>query len=38
MALGNLGLGDVSRAKEFLEEALKLEPSHMMANIYRTDL
>jgi tetratricopeptide (TPR) repeat protein len=37
MALGNLGLGDVAAAKAFLEDALKLEPSHMMANIYRTD-
>ena len=38
MALGNLGLGNTAKAEEFLGQGLKLEPSHMMANVYMTDL
>ena len=34
MALGNLGLGDRDKAREFLHQALELEPSHMMATMY----
>jgi tetratricopeptide (TPR) repeat protein len=34
MALGNLGLGKKDMAKKFLNLALELEPSHMMATIY----
>lgn len=34
MALGNIGLGDYKKAKDFLEEAVKLEPSHMMCRVY----
>lgn len=34
MALGNLGLGNRDKAREFLHQALELEPSHMMATMY----
>ena len=34
MGLGNIGLGDYKMAKDFLEEAAKIEPSHMMARVY----
>lgn len=34
MALGNMGLGNREKAAEFLEEAVKTEPSHMMCRIY----
>lgn len=34
MALGNIGLGNMPKTEEYLEEALKLEPSHMMCRIY----
>lgn len=33
MALGNIGLGDVEKAVEFLEKAEKIEPSHMMCKV-----
>ena len=35
MALGNLGLGDRAKAQGFLEEALGIEPSHMMCRVYQ---
>ncbi len=35
MALGNLGLGDRKKAAEYLDEAVKIEPSHMMCRVYR---
>ena len=34
MALGNLGLGEKKKAAAFLEEAVKIEPSHMMCRVY----
>ena len=34
MALGNLGLGNVDKAREFLQKGLALEPSHMMCSVY----
>ncbi len=34
MALGNLGLGKKEEARRFLEEAVKIEPSHMMCRVY----
>ena len=34
MALGNLGLGKKEEARGFLEEAVKIEPSHMMCRVY----
>jgi len=34
MALGNLGLGNLIKSKEFFGEAMKIEPSHMMCGIY----
>lgn len=34
MALGNIGLGDRKKAKEFLEKAVEIEPSHMMCRVY----
>ena len=36
MALGNLGLGEKEKASAFLEEAVKVEPSHMMCRVYST--
>ncbi len=38
MALGNIGLGQLDKAKRFLEEAVRIEPSHMMCRIYGRDL
>ena len=35
MALGNIGLGNKTKAADFLKEAAALEPSHMMCGIYR---
>ena len=35
MALGNIGLGDTEKAAGFIEEAVKVEPSHMMCRVYR---
>lgn len=35
MALGNLGLGDTEKGAEYLQEAVKLEPSHMMCRVYQ---
>ena len=35
MALGALGLGDRDKAAAFLDEAVRLEPSHMMCRVYR---
>ncbi|WP_310602155.1 DUF5107 domain-containing protein [Anaerosporobacter sp.] len=34
IALGNIGLGDVKKAEEFLKKAVVLEPSHMMCRVY----
>lgn len=34
MALGNIGLGDKKKAKEFICTAVELEPSHMMCRVY----
>lgn len=34
MALGNIGLENYSKAKEFIDNAIQLEPSHMMCRIY----
>ncbi len=34
MALGNIGLGNTEKAAGFIEEAVKVEPSHMMCQIY----
>lgn len=36
MALGNMGLGDMGKAAGYLEEAVKVEPSHMMCRVYRS--
>lgn len=38
MALGNIGLGDKEKAREFLHRGLALEPSHMMCNIYAAEV
>ena len=35
MGLGYLGLGEQEKAGRYLEKALELEPSHMMAHMYR---
>ena len=35
MALGNIGLQNREKATEFLNEALEIEPSHMMATLYQ---
>lgn len=35
MALGNIGLQNREKAAEFLNEALEIEPSHMMATLYQ---
>ena len=37
MALGNMGLGNNKKASEFLQKALKIEPSHMMCRIYENN-
>lgn len=34
MALGNMGLGDQTKAAGFLKEAAAIEPSHMMCRVY----
>ena len=38
MGLGNWGLGTVQKAKEFMQKALEIEPSHMQCHIYRQDM
>lgn len=38
MALGNMGLGNREKAEEYLEEAVKVEPSHMMCRVYQSRL
>lgn len=38
MALGNMGLGDGKKAAGYLEEAVKVEPSHMMCRVYGRQL
>ncbi|MDO5516431.1 MAG: DUF5107 domain-containing protein [Clostridium sp.] len=35
MALGNIGLGNIEKARKFLNEAEKLEPCHMMCRVYK---
>ncbi len=35
MALGNLGLGNREKAAGYLDEAVKIEPSHMMCRVYQ---
>lgn len=35
MALGNLGLGETERAREFLNKAAAIEPPHMMCHVYK---
>ena len=35
LALGYYGLGDIDRALGYLDEALKLDPSHMQCRLYR---
>ncbi len=35
MALGNIGLGNREKAAGFIEEAVSLEPSHMMCRIFK---
>lgn len=35
MALGNLGLGEAERAREFLNKAAAIEPPHMMCHVYK---
>lgn len=34
MALGNIGLGELSKAAGFIKDAVAIEPSHMMCRIY----
>lgn len=34
MALGNLGLGNKEKAREFLAQTVDIEPSHMMGRVY----
>lgn len=38
MALGNIGINDGEKAKEFLKKAAETEPSHMMSRIYTLQL
>ena len=38
MGLGNMGLGNSNKAKEFLEQAVLIEPAHMQANIYKNEV
>lgn len=38
MALGNIGLKNYRKAKEFIDSAVKLEPSHMMCRVYGDQL
>lgn len=34
MGLGNMGLGNAEKAKEYLREMLELDPHHLMAKLY----
>lgn len=34
MGLGNMGLGNAEKAKEYLRETLELDPHHLMAKLY----
>ena len=34
MGLGNLGLGNLGKAKEHFEETLQLDPHHLLARLY----
>lgn len=34
IALGNIGLRNYEKAKEYLDKAVQLEPSHMMCRVY----
>lgn len=34
MALGNMGLGNDTKAKEYLTKAIAIDPSHIMCNVY----
>ena len=34
MGLGNMGLGNADKAKEYLRETLELDPHHLMAKLY----
>ena len=34
MGLGNLGLGNLEKAKEHFEETLQLDPHHLLARLY----
>ncbi len=38
MGLGRWGLGDLDMAREFFDKALSIEPSHLLATIYRREL
>lgn len=38
MALGNIGINDGEKAKEFLKKAAETEPSHMMSKVYTLQL
>ncbi len=38
MGLGNRGLGNIEKAKEFFVRALQIEPSHMQCHMYLADL
>jgi tetratricopeptide (TPR) repeat protein len=38
MALANIGLGESTRAKKFLDDALALDPSHIQANVFKDEL
>lgn len=35
MALGNIGLGNREKAEEYISQALALDPSHVMCNVYK---
>ncbi len=36
MALGSMGMGETEKAAGYLEEAVKVEPSHMMCRVYQS--
>lgn len=38
MGLGNWGLGEEEKAKEFFHKALEIEPSHMQCTLYLSNL
>ena len=38
MALGNIGLGNLEKARAFLKETAAIEPSHMMCRLYGAQL